>query len=76
MKRKVDYSRMVTLDLSPTEAAIIAGVLAGTVRTPGMRERLGTPVTKLVEGTVEQIQFQLKALHWPLNGELKAPYPV
>lgn len=71
-KRRVDYSRLVTLDLSPTEAAIIAGVLGAVLKLniedPTERE--------IIQGTFERLRFELKALAWPADPARKAPFPV
>ena len=72
-KRK-DYSRLVTIDLSPTEAAIIAGCLA-TFKRRG-RVRLGGPVYDLVEGLIDIIQRQLQDLDWPMGHGSAGSEPV
>jgi len=74
MKRdKADLSRLVSLDLSPTEAAMMVGILEGAKRSAG--ERLGAPVLDLVDGTIAHMRLQLKQLNWP-SGHNRAPYPV
>lgn len=74
MKRdKPDLSRLVTLDLSPTEAAMLVAILDGVMRARG--PELGLPVTELIDGTILHIRTQLRQLHWP-QGHKAAPYPV
>lgn len=74
MKRdKPDLSRLVTLDYSPTEAAMLVGILEGVMRARG--PELGIPITELIDGTVMHIRTQLRQLHWP-QGHKAAPYPV
>ena len=61
--RRSDYSRLIMFDLSPTEAAILAGVLSDAKRKG--RVKLGGPVYDLIEGAIDQIQRQLKQIGWP-----------
>jgi hypothetical protein len=64
MKRdKPDLSRLVSLDLSPTEAAMLMG------------DDLGDPFLVLIDGTCAHMRLQLKHLNWP-QGHNRAPYPV
>lgn len=74
MKRdKPDLSRLVTLDLSPTEAAMLERLLVGILRE---REAdWGIPLVELLDGTIRHIRLQLRQLHWP-EGHKAAPYPV
>lgn len=72
---KPDLSRLVTLDLSPTEAAILVGILEGVKRARG--EQLGIPLVDLIDGTVQHIRLQLRQLHWPQGHKNKImPYPI
>lgn len=71
-QRKRDYSRLVTLDLSPTEAAMLTGLLEGVKRT---RPDLGVPVLDLIDGTIGRVRLQLRQLDWP-TAPNQAPYPV
>lgn len=74
MKRdKADLSRLVTLDYSPTEAAMLVAILEGVMRARG--PELGIPVTDLIDSTTMHIRTQLRQLHWP-QGHKAAPYPV
>ena len=70
---KADLSRLVTLDYSPTEAAMLVAVLEGVMKARG--PELGIPLIDLIDGTVQHIRLQLKQLHWP-QGHKAAPYPV
>ena len=63
---KKDYSRLVAIDLSPTEAAILAGCLRQFKRQG--RVKLGSPVYDLIEGMIDNIQRQLGYLDWPSAG--------
>lgn len=73
MRAKPDLSKLVMLTLSPTEAAVMAGVLTVFIRKS---EGLHSAELELLEGTIDRIARQLKALRWPLDGATKAPYPV
>lgn len=74
MKRdKPDLSRLVSIDLSPTEAAMLMGLLEGVKRTRG--DDLGDPFLVLIDGTCAHMRLQLKHLNWP-QGHNRAPYPV
>ena len=69
---KKDYSRLVAIDLSPTDAAIIAGCLRQFKRQG--RVKLGSPVYDLIEGMIDNIQRQLGYLDWPQEkGGAEAP---
>jgi hypothetical protein len=71
--RKPDYSRLVTLDLSPTEAAHLVGLLEGVKVMRG--ETLGVPLLNLIDGTCERVRLQLRQLAWP-HGHNQTPFPV
>ena len=73
MKRKPDLSRLVSLDLSPTEAAILVGLLEGLKGLRG--NEFGVPVLDFVDGTNAHLRLQLKQLSWP-EGRGRAPFPV
>ena len=73
MRAKPDLSRLVMLTLSPTEAAVMAGVLTVFIRKS---EGLHSAELELLEGTIDRIARQLKALHWPLDKAKQAPYPL
>jgi hypothetical protein len=74
MKRdKPDLSRLVSLDLSPSEAVMMMGLLEGVKRTRG--DDLGDRFVVLIDGTCAHIRAQLKQLSWP-PGHNRAPYPV
>jgi hypothetical protein len=70
---KADLSRLVTLDLSPIEAAMLIGLLEGVKRLRG--DELGHPVLELIDGTCAHFRLQLQQLNWP-RGHNRAPYPV
>jgi hypothetical protein len=72
-KRNADLSKMVTFDLSPSEAHDIAMALK---TFQAMAERLGAGHSPLVEEVVKRIEFQLKDLLWPEAERRKAPFPV
>lgn len=73
MKAKADLSKLVMMTWSPTEAAVIAGVLTVFIRKS---EGLHSAELELLEGTIDRIARQLKALHWPLDQPNRAPYPL
>jgi hypothetical protein len=74
MKRnKPDLSLLVSLDMSPTEGAMMIGLLEGVKRTRG--DDLGDQIMDLIDGTCAHIRLQLKHLNWP-QGHNGAPYPV
>jgi hypothetical protein len=73
VKRKPDYSRMVTLDYSPSEALLLVGVLKGVRELRG--DALGPAILELIDGTEGRIHLQLRRLNWP-QGHNQTPYPV
>ena len=79
-RKKPDLSRLVMLDLSPTEAANLAGMLA-YISKKVRADKGPADLLALLEGTIARINLQLDQLHWPKAcvppGERrKAPYPV
>jgi hypothetical protein len=73
MKAKPDFSRMVVLTLSPSEAAVLTGVLAVVLK------RLEEPpeINEVISGTLQHLSHQLKVLRWPAPpAEKRAPYPL
>lgn len=76
MKRKPDFSRMIWIEMTPTEANTVAGGLMALLlldRDKGPildsdRERLA------LAQAVERIDRQLAELQWPRRN--KAPMPV
>jgi hypothetical protein len=70
--KKPDYSKLVTLHLSPTEAAIMIGILEGTKQLRG--PALGVPMCDFIDGSIGHMRLQLRQLNWP--GYNKTPYPV
>jgi hypothetical protein len=74
MKRdKPDLSRLVTLDLSPTEAVMMMELLEAVKRTCG--DDLDVRCLVLIDGSCAHIRLQLRQLSWP-QGHNRAPYPV
>ena len=74
-RRKTDFSRMVTLDLSPTEAALLSELLTLlTRRVPDTAGEL-QPVLAVIEGWADHLDLQLDRLQWPQERR-KAPFPV
>ena len=72
MKRQ-DFSRMVSLDLSPSEAAVLVGLLEGLLVLRGAV--LGAQELALVNGAVGHLRLQLHQLAWPEERN-RAPFPV
>jgi len=73
MRRKPDFSRMVSVTWSPSEAAVLAGVLiAFRQRSEGLDPSEG----RLIDHTVKRIMLQLQTLRWPVTQAKRAPYPV
>ena len=72
MKRQ-DFSRMVALDLSPSEAALLVGLLEGLLVLRG--KVLGAQELALVNGAVGHLRLQLHQLAWPEERN-RAPFPV
>lgn len=72
MRTRPDLSRFVMLDLSPSEAVIILGLLKGLQSLRG--EALGAEILSVIDGTSERILLQLKQLHSPVHNP--APFPV
>lgn len=58
MRTKRDYSRLVAIDLSPTEAAILFGYL---------RTALKLIPEETVEGVAKKLFKQLHGLDWPME---------
>ena len=73
MKRGQDFSRMVSLDLSPSEAAMLVGLLEGLLVVRGAV--LGAQELALVNGAVGHLRLQLHQLAWPEERN-RAPFPV
>ena len=73
MKRGQDFSRMVSLDLSPSEAAVLVGLLEGLLVLRG--KVLGAQELALVNGAVGHLRLQLHQLAWPEERN-RAPFPV
>jgi len=71
--RKPDLSRLVSLDLSPSEAAVLVGLLEGLLVLRG--KVLGAQELALVNGAVGHLRLQLHQLAWP-EGQNRAPFPV
>lgn len=70
---KGDKSRLVTLDMSPTEAAILVGLLEGVKLLRG--EVLDPPTTRFLDGACAHVRLQLTRMAWPPDQGL-APFPV
>lgn len=60
------------LDWTPTEAAILMGLLEGLRDLRG--EALGADSLSVIDDTNARIRLQLKHLHWPVHN--RAPFPV
>jgi len=73
MRRGQDFSRMVSLDLSPSEAAVLVGLLEGLLVLRG--KVLGAQELALVNGAVGHLRLQLHQLAWPEERN-RAPFPV
>lgn len=73
MKARPDLSKLVMMTWSPTEAAVIAGVLTVFIRKS---DGLHSAELQLLDGTIDRITRQLKTLHWPLDQAKRAPYPL
>ena len=73
--KKPDLSRLVTLHLSPSEAATVAGVLEAVLRLDEIMQVDDRPV---IEGAVKHLMKQLQQLEWPqtCTEPKKAPYSV
>lgn len=73
MPRAKPYlSRLVMLDLSPSEAVILVGLLEGVGLLRG--QVLGVESLDVIQGVCARVRLQLKQLHWPVNNP--APLPV
>lgn len=72
MRTRPDLSRLVMLDWTPTEAAILMGLLEGLRNLRG--EALGADSLSVIDDTNARIRLQLKQLHWPAHNP--APFPV
>ena len=73
MRRGQDFSRMVSLDLSPSEAAVLVGLLEGLLVLRG--KVLGAQELALVNGAVGHLRLQLHQLAWPEERN-REPFPV
>jgi hypothetical protein len=74
VKRKPDYSRLVMVDITPSEAVVLGGVLEGFMLTRG--DALHSNERAMIEDIIARLRFQLHHLNWPLDQAKKAPYPV
>lgn len=75
MGKKPDLSRLVVLQLTPTEAALLRGLFESV----GPRIEPSPEGLALVAVIAEQsarIELQLRALLWPLDAGKRAPYPL
>lgn len=72
MRTRPDLSRLVMLDLSPSEAVILIGLLEGVGLLRG--QALGVESLDVIQGVCARIRLQLKQLHWPVHNP--APFPV
>jgi hypothetical protein len=75
MKAKPDFSRLVMLDLSPTEAVILARLCEMCLE---QAEKHGPEFVSAIgffTSLVGRINLQLDQLHWPAERR-RAPYPV
>lgn len=69
--KKRDLSRLIMLDMSPSESLVVAAALEM------MRRRTFDQFEQhVLEGALLQIKLQLKTLAWPVNPERKAPFPL
>ena len=64
---------MVSLDLSPSEAAVLVGLLEGLLVLRG--KVLGAQELALVNGAVGHLRLQLHRLAWPEERN-REPFPV
>lgn len=71
--KKHDLSALVSLTLSPSEAAIVAGALAVLCQRP---ENLTPSAKSVLEGTLGRIDLQLRHLQWPEQLRRQPPFPV
>ena len=76
MAKKPDLSRLVGMTFSPTEAAVLIGVLEAFLKKSDGGKGLHSAELTLIQGTIERLGFQLRNLNWPLHKENQAPYPV
>lgn len=72
MRTRPDLSRLVMLDLSPSEAVILVGLLEGVLKLRG--NALGPEAIGVIDGICARVRLQLKQLHWPVYNP--APFPV
>lgn len=70
MKAKRDLSRLVMLDMTPSEALVVAAAIEMMRRRTFNQGEL-----QVLDGALLHIKMQLKTLAWP-NPERKAPYPL
>jgi len=73
MKRRADLSRLVLLELAPSEAKDIAVALQ---TFQGLAAHFGEKRDPGLDETIERIHLQLEDLLWPNAERRKAPYPV
>ena len=75
MKRRADYSRLVSLDLSPSEAVVIGGLFVAVLdKLDDLQLPEGPLYRQVIEGALQHIRSELALLNWPTRN--KAPYPV
>lgn len=72
MPRKIDYSRMVMLTLTPSQSVILKAILEVVWERSQIRP---VEVENLIADVNDSIDLQLKAIAWP-EDRRKAPYPV
>lgn len=69
--RKPDLSRLVMLTMTPTEAAILQGLL---LKLQSQIADMPEACETVLHGTLSSLDLQLRHLKWPERN--KAPYPV
>jgi hypothetical protein len=74
--KKADFSRMVSIDLAPSEAADLAAVCEAMLKIDLAKRCLTLQQRLTLEGAIGHLTLQLKILQWPANPAAKAPIPV
>ena len=66
-----DYSRLVAIDLSPTEAAVLFGFIKAALNLLPDSDGDMASIKSTVEGISSMLFKQLQGLDWPFNQEEK-----
>lgn len=76
-KKKPDLSRLVMLTMTPSEAAVLQGLLQalqGLLQALQSRAEVPQAYARIAAECIDSIDLQLRHLQWPERN--KAPFPL